>query len=125
LSAISLMAATPLPDGVNGSASERAFKAAIVAAIRAVAEELRNTPTVARKSYINPIVFAAWRSGSLHRTVTGDLKGAPRKAEKIALAFLRSESRRAKRAAKQAARPDALERALKKSIAATRRTSER
>jgi DNA topoisomerase-1 len=121
LSAISLMAATPLPE----APSERAFKAAIVAAIKAVAEELRNTPTVARKSYINPLVFTAWRSGSLHKTVTGDLKGAPRKAEKIALAFLRSESRRAKRAAKEVARPDALQRSLKKSIAAARRNSAR
>jgi DNA topoisomerase-1 len=104
MSAIGLMAATPLPDAVNGRASERAFKACIVATIKSVAEALRNTPTVARKSYINPVVFTAWRSGSLHKTVTGDLKGAPRRAEKVALAFLRSESRRAKRTAKEAAR---------------------
>ena len=102
LSAIALMAATPLPDTVNGRASERAYKAAIVTAIKAVASELRNTPTVARKSYINPIVFTAWRSGSLHKVVEGDLKHAPRKAEKIALAFLRAESRAAARAVKSA-----------------------
>jgi DNA topoisomerase IB len=117
LSAIGLMAATPLPD----TPSERAFKSAIVAAIKAVAAELRNTPTVAKKSYINPLVFTAWRSGSLHRAITGDLKGAPRKAEQAALAFLRAESRRAQRAAKEAARPDALERSLKRSITAARR----
>jgi DNA topoisomerase I len=118
LSAIGLMAATPLPD----PPSERAFKAAIVAAIKAVADELRNTPTVARKSYINPLVFTAWRSGSLHKAIDGDLKGAPRRAEKAALTFLRVESRRAKRAEKLASRPDALEKALEKSVAAKRRT---
>ncbi len=125
LSAIGLMAATPLPEAATPGAtpSERAFKAAIVAAIKAVAEELRNTPTVAKKSYINPIVFTAWRSGSLHKAITGDLKSAPRKAEQAALAFLKSEAKRAARAAKQAARPDALERSLKKSLTAARKAA--
>jgi DNA topoisomerase IB len=113
LSAISLMAATPLPE----SPSERAFKAAIVTAIKAVSDELRNTPTVARKSYINPLVFSAWRSGSLHRVIEGSLAHAPRQLETRALAFLKREGKAAKRAAKEAARPDALERALKESVA--------
>lgn len=107
LSAIGLLAATPLPDvanpGANRRTSERAFKSAIVAAIKAVAEELRNTPTVARKSYINPLVFAAWRNGALHQALRdftpGDFKSAPRKAEKLALDFLRKETRAAARAA--------------------------
>ena len=108
MSAIGLMAATPLPVAVDGrGVSEKAFKAAIVAAIRAVADELRNTPTVARKSYINPVVFTAWRSGALHAAITGDLKGAPRKAEKFALAFLRKEARAAKKSAKAATRREA------------------
>lgn len=89
LSAITLMAATPLPE----TPSERAFKAAIVAAIKSVADELRNTPTVAKKSYINPIVFTAWRTGVLHKAIDGDLKGAPKKCEKFALAFLRKEAK--------------------------------
>jgi len=125
LSAITLMAATPLPDAIDGRADERACKTAIVAAIKAVAAELRNTPTVAKKSYINPIVFTAWQSGALHKAVTGDLKRAPRKSEQVALAFLRAESRRTARAAKRAATrdgaPDALERSLKKSLAAVRK----
>ena len=100
LSAIALMAATPLPEAVDGRTSEKAFKTAIVAAIKAVAEELRNTPTVARKSYINPIVFTAWRSGSLHQAIEGDLKHAPRKAEKFAIAFLRKEAKLAARQAR-------------------------
>lgn len=107
LSAIGLLAATPLPDvanpGAKRRASERAFRSAIVAAIKAVAEELRNTPTVARKSYINPLVFAAWRRGALHKALRdftpGAFKSAPRKAEKLALDFLRKETRAAARAA--------------------------
>ena len=98
LSAIALMAATPLPVEIDGRTSEKSFKAAIVTAIKAVAAELRNTPTVARKSYINPIVFTAWRSGSLHKAIEGDLKHAPRKAEKFALAFLRKEASLARKA---------------------------
>ena len=102
LSAIGLMAATPIPLAVDGRTSERAYKAAIVAAIKAVAEELRNTPTVARKSYINPVVFTAWRSGALHKAIEGKLTGAPRKAERAALDFLRREARAAKKATKKA-----------------------
>ncbi len=118
LSAITLMAATPLPE----APSERALKAAIVAAIKAVADELRNTPAVARKSYINPLVFAAWRRGALHEAVDGDLRRAPRKLEQLALAFLKKESRRARRAATEAARPDALERTLRRGLAAASRS---
>ena len=65
LLAIRLMAATPLPV----PESERAFKAAMAAVTRLVAEDLRNTPAVCRKSYINPVVFEAWRSGMLHRYI--------------------------------------------------------
>ncbi|MEO8937936.1 MAG: DNA topoisomerase IB [Burkholderiaceae bacterium] len=97
LSAIALMAATPLPE----APSERALKAAIVTAIKAVAAELRNTPTVARKSYINPVVFTAWRSGALHTAIEGRLEGAPRKAEKFALAFLRGEAKAAAKAGRK------------------------
>jgi DNA topoisomerase IB len=80
--AIALMAATPLPD----SPSERALNACIVAAVKAVAAELRNTPAVCRKSYINPRVFEAWKSGELHDAIC---ENAPRKPENLALAFLR------------------------------------
>ncbi len=108
--------ATTLPE----AATERAFKLAITTAIKAVAAELRNTPTVARKSYINPVVFTAWRDGSLHKAVSGDLKRAPRKAEKVALAFLRAQSHAAARAPKKEPAPDALVRTLKKSMVAAR-----
>ena len=97
LRAIALMAATPLPEPVNGKLSERAHKSVIVAVIKEIAAELRNTPTVAKKSYINPVVFTAWRNGRLHKAISEKLAGAPRKAEKLALAFLRKEARAARR----------------------------
>ncbi len=81
--AIALMAATPLPE----KASERAMKACITAAIREVARELRNTPAVCRKSYINPKVFTAWRSGALHKVTAAHGRGA-RSAERMAMSFL-------------------------------------
>jgi DNA topoisomerase IB len=94
LRAIALMAATPLPE----DPSERALNECIVAAVKAVAAELRNTPAVCRKSYINPLVFVAWRSGSLHKAIRDDITAAPRKAEQLALGFLRRQSRAEKRA---------------------------
>lgn len=90
--AIALMASTPLPE----RATEHALNACIVAAVRVVAGELRNTPAVCRKSYINPVVFTAWRAGHLHRSIAEDLSRAPRRAERAALKFLRLEQRRAK-----------------------------
>ena len=95
LRAIALMAGTPLPE----KPSERALNECIVAAVKTVAVELRNTPAVCRKSYINPVVFAAWRSGSLHKAIRDNIAAAPRKAERLALAFLRRQLRADKRAA--------------------------
>jgi DNA topoisomerase I len=116
LRAIALMAGTPLPE----SASEREQNGCIIAAIKQVATELRNTPAVCRKSYINPVVFSAWRSGALHKAVGGDIGAAPRKAEKRALAFLREQARVAKKAARENQRP--LEQRLRDSISRHRRT---
>ncbi len=88
LRAIALLACTPLPE----PASERACKSCIVAAVKQVASELGNTPSVCRQSYINPRVFAAWRGGALSEFEAA--KAAPRKLEKAALAFLkRGEAR--------------------------------
>ncbi|MGH6612128.1 MAG: DNA topoisomerase IB [Burkholderiaceae bacterium] len=107
LRAIALMAATPLPEKV----SESALKSPITAAIKQVAQELRNTPAICRKSYINPIVFLAWRSGSLHKAIRDNMSAAPRKAETLALAFLRREAKRAEKLAKEP-----LESVLKRSL---------
>jgi DNA topoisomerase I len=90
LRAIALLARTPLPE----SGAERACKACIMAAIKTVAAELAHTPTVCRKSYINPVVFDAWRRGTLHESVPSIAAGSPRKMEQVALDFLRCETRR-------------------------------
>jgi DNA topoisomerase IB len=87
--AIAIMARTPLPE----SRSEAARNACIVAAVRQVAAQLRNTPAVCRKSYINPVVFAGWRNGALHKIVPADASTARGKTEELALAFLRRMAR--------------------------------
>jgi DNA topoisomerase IB len=70
-------------------ASDRAFKSEIVKVVKQVAAALRNTPAVCRKSYINPIVFEAWRSGTIQRAFNGGLKlAAPRQTENRVLSFL-------------------------------------
>jgi len=89
LRAIAIMHATPLPD----PPSERALNRCVVDAIKQVALDLRNTPAVCRKSYINPLVFDAWRSGALHKRIGQSIAGAPRRAERLVPAFLRREAR--------------------------------
>src|SRR5947207_1625241 len=86
--AIALLRATPLPEPRR----ERALNACIVAVVKTVAAELRNTPAVCRKSYINPRVFEAWRMGELHAAIGADVSIAPRKAERLALVFLQQRS---------------------------------
>jgi DNA topoisomerase-1 len=93
LRAIAIMHSTPLPD----PRSERALNACIGAAVKRVAIDLRNTPAVCRKSYINPLVFVAWRNGALHRGIGEEIAGAPRRAERLAIAFLRRQARGTKR----------------------------
>jgi DNA topoisomerase-1 len=78
--AAALMHATPFP----ASGTQRAQSDRIVSAIRTVAAELGNTPAVCRKSYINPVVFDAWRSGALHA-----LLGSERATERRIAEFLR------------------------------------
>jgi DNA topoisomerase IB len=63
LRALTLLCAVPLPE----RRSERALRGCMNAVIKDVAAELRNTPAVCRKSYINPAVFAAWQNGQLRR----------------------------------------------------------
>jgi DNA topoisomerase-1 len=88
LHAITLLACTPLPD----SRSEHAFKKCIAAVVKQVAAQLRNTPAVCRKSYINPAIFDSWRLGHIQEKIDGKLTAASaRKAETLVLAFLRQE----------------------------------
>ena len=89
LHAITLLSGIALP----ATQSERAFKREIVKVVKLVAEQLRNTPAVCRKSYINPAVFDLWRSGELERTFGANLAAAgSRKAESLVLAFLRTQA---------------------------------
>ena len=90
LQAIEIMARTPLPE----SMSERALNRGIVAAVKEVAAQLRNTPAVCRKSYINPVVFAGWRSGVLHAVVQAEGARSASQRERRALTFLRRMARR-------------------------------
>ncbi len=94
VSALALMSGTPLPE----PASERALKACIVDAVKQVAQRLRNTPAVCRASYINPVVFEAWREGKLPVQAAVDQVRAPRKAEQATLAFLKARANRSRRA---------------------------
>jgi DNA topoisomerase-1 len=57
--AFELLMKTPRPDPASDSACRRVLKEVVVQ----VAEQLRNTPAVCRKSYINPLVLEAWQEG--------------------------------------------------------------
>ena len=85
LTVIAYLARTPLP----AHGGERAKRAAVRQAIVAAAEELGNTPAVARKSYVCPQVVTGWQSGELHRRVPADVVTHPRRLEKAAIRFLK------------------------------------
>lgn len=63
--AVDLLCAMPAP----GQARE--YRIGIVQVAAQVAQRLGHTPAVCRKSYINPLVFEAWRDGRLPRPATG------------------------------------------------------
>jgi DNA topoisomerase-1 len=73
--------------------SQRAFNACVVATARNVAEALGNTPAVCRKSYINPVVFDAWKAGMVERRVPRTSM-SPRRMELAALALLKTNMKR-------------------------------
>jgi len=85
LAVIACLARTPLP--VRGG--ERARRTAINHAIGLAAEELGNTPAVARKAYVCPQVLDAWLAGDLHRFVPDADVGHSRRLEKMAVRLLR------------------------------------
>lgn len=89
LRAMLRLADTPLPE----PRTAHALAACISAATREVAADLRNTPTVCRKSYIHPDVIEAWRDGRLHHFCEeARRRRGPRGDEALALAFLRSQA---------------------------------
>lgn len=81
---------------VDESLSERAFNRHVGATAKHVAAELGNTPAVCRKSYINPVVFTAWRAGEIAKHVPRTAV-TPSRLEKLALALLKAQARAAKR----------------------------
>jgi DNA topoisomerase IB len=68
--------------------SERALNRCIAATAKDVASALGNTAAVCRKSYINPVVFTAWRSRLIERIVP-NTRQAPRRLEQLTLKVLR------------------------------------
>jgi DNA topoisomerase I len=83
--AIVLLAGMPLPARNKAAA----FTRCINEVIRQVAAELRNTPAVCRKSYINPLVFSAWREGLIESALMGRKVVRAGTAERLALRVLR------------------------------------
>ncbi len=90
LAAIGVLARTPLPE----TGGERAMASTIADVVRQVAEQLRNTPAVCRKSYIHPLVFDAWRDGRLHRLAARHGCTGARQLETLALRLLRTRESR-------------------------------
>jgi len=87
LQAAALLGGLPVPSVSSGG---RQIKRGIAAVVATVATTLRNTPAVCRKSYINPVVFAAWESGVLHaRLGRSPLDLKDRRSEQRVLRLLR------------------------------------
>ncbi len=88
LAAFQRLARTGLPVNAQGEpAGERALAATENDIVREVAAALGNTPTVCRKAYIDPVVFAGWRDGRVERAAAA-CRGE-RQWEAAALRFLR------------------------------------
>ena len=64
----------------------------IAATAKDVADALGNTAAVCRKSYINPIVFTAWRSRLIEKIVPRT-RQAPRRLEALTLKVLKQAKR--------------------------------
>ncbi|PPU76633.1 DNA topoisomerase [Xanthomonas cucurbitae] len=94
LAALQRLARLPLPE----RSSERALKQVQNDVIREVADALGNTPSVCRKAYIDPCVFAGWRAGELQAMATG-VRGE-RQWEAATLKFLTASRAKRKTAAK-------------------------
>jgi DNA topoisomerase-1 len=69
--------------------TQRAFNGCVADTARHVAEALGNTPAVCRKSYINPVVFEAWKAGLIEKRVPRTSL-SPRRMELAALALLKA-----------------------------------
>jgi DNA topoisomerase IB len=97
LAAFKLLAATPVPEPPTKAALTRARNAVI----KDVADALGNTPTVARKAYIDPCMFVAWEDGRLQK-IAGDARGE-RQWELAALKLLSKVHKVSARSARKVA----------------------
>ncbi len=70
--------------------TQRAFNSCVASTARAVADTLGNTPAVCRKSYINPVVFEAWKAGVVEKRVPRAAM-SPRQMERAALILLKAQ----------------------------------
>lgn len=82
-------------ESAAGGSSATAVKAAIVAAVRRVAERLGNTPAICRKCYIHPAVLDAFQQGILAAALASDIpedgcSSSLEPTEAALLAFLRT-----------------------------------
>jgi DNA topoisomerase IB len=91
LAAMRLLAREASPGDGEKPPSKRSIATVRNAVIAEVAKQLRNTPAVCRKSYIDPVVLDAWETGRLHAFIR-DVRGQ-RQWEQALLRFLRRERR--------------------------------
>lgn len=84
LAAMALLMHAPLPE----RGGERACAAVEAGVVRDVAGVLRNTAAVCRKSYVDPRVFEAWRSGRLQRLAERHGGRGPRQLEALLVRLL-------------------------------------
>ncbi|UZW58561.1 DNA topoisomerase IB [Lysobacter enzymogenes] len=79
------------PPRRDGRRDERAIARIENEAVAEVAQLLRNTPAICRKSYIHPAVLESWREGRL--TLPARTPSSGRQWERAALTFLRKRRR--------------------------------
>ena len=94
LAAFRILARTPMPEAraERDAPSERALASAEMEVVKQVARLLGNTPAVSRRAYIDPVVLAGWRDGSVVRAAKN--ASGPRQWEQATLRFLRAAHRK-------------------------------
>ena len=81
--AIDLLRCLPVPP------RRSAIRRACANVLKSVAQMLRNTPAVCRKSYVNPQVFTSWEKGVLHERLGHLARLNGSRAERALIRFLR------------------------------------
>jgi DNA topoisomerase-1 len=85
---------------ISGPArNDRQVKQNVVAAVRAVAEQLANTPAVCRKCYVHPAIIDAYSDGTLFHPAAAAIDDPAAVTEKLVLELLRHSAETSSRAA--------------------------